>query len=111
MSSLSTPFVTMQGSRSEPVSLQAVEDEVASLASRFDLREVIFESPQAVASVQRLQGRLSRAEVRARWPTAETQATLFGNLYRLFANRLLRLFPHEQLRREALNLATRTVGG
>jgi hypothetical protein len=41
----------------------------------------------------------------------ETQARLFGGLYRLFADRRLVVFPHDQLRREALNLVTKTVGG
>jgi hypothetical protein len=38
-------------------------------------------------------------------------ARLFGGLYQLFANRRLVIFPHEQLRREALALVVKTVGG
>lgn len=103
-------LTTLQGSRNEPVELEVLEQVVAGLTDRFGVREWLFEAPQAVASVQRLQKRLS-ANVEARYPTADTQARLFGTLYQLFANRRLVLFPHEQLRKEALSLVIRTVGG
>jgi hypothetical protein len=61
--------------------------------------------------VQRLQQRLGSHRVISRYPTVETQAKLFGNLYQLFTNHRLIVFPHDQLRREALNLVTRVVGG
>jgi hypothetical protein len=102
---------TLQGTRHEPVELAVVEDLVADLTERFKVRSWIFEAPQAVASVQRLQARLVHAKVAARYPTAETQAKLWGSLYQLFATRRLVLYPHEQLRREALSLVTRTAGG
>ncbi|MHB8689324.1 MAG: hypothetical protein ACYDB4_19385 [Candidatus Dormibacteraceae bacterium] len=104
-------LATLQGSRSNPVELGAVEELVLELSQRFQVSKWIFESPQAVGSVQRLQQRLGVQRVVSRWPTVETQAKLFGNLYQLFANHRLVLFPHEQLRREALNLVTRVVGG
>src|SRR5207302_10551525 len=72
---------------------------------------VVFEAPQSVASVQRLQKRLPQAYVEARYPTTQVQAELFGNLYHLFSARRLRIFKHEQLKREALNLVTKTVAG
>jgi Phage Terminase len=103
-------LATLQGSRNEPVELEVLEQLVTGLTDRFGVREWLFEAPQAVASVQRLQKRLS-ANVEARYPTADTQARLFGTLYQLFANRRLVLFPHEQLRKEALSLVIRTVGG
>lgn len=102
---------TLQGSRTAPVELEAVENLVAELTERFSVRHWIFEAPQAVASVQRLQTRLAKAHVEARYPTAETQARLFGGLYQLFSTHRLAIFPHEQLRREALNLVTKTVAG
>jgi hypothetical protein len=49
--------------------------------------------------------------VTSRYPTVETQAKLFGGLYSLFTGHRLVVFPHEQLRREALNLVTRVIGG
>jgi len=104
-------MATLQGTRHEPVQLEVVEDLVADLTERFKVRHWRFEAPQAVASVQRLQERLEHAKVEARYPTAETQATLWGSLYRLFASKRLVLYPHEQLRREALSLVTRTAGG
>jgi hypothetical protein len=102
---------TLQGSRSEPVELEVLEDLVVDLTAAYHVRAWTFEAPQAVASVQRLQNRLSGASVVARYPTVETQARLFGQLYELFANHKLVLFPHEQLKREAMNLVTRVTGG
>jgi hypothetical protein len=103
---------TLQGSRAEPVELEAVEDLVADLTERFKVRHWVFEAPQAVASVQRLQQRLTgQAEVQARYPTADSQAQLFGTLYQLLSSRRLILFAHEQLRKEALSLVTRVQGG
>lgn len=102
---------TLHGSRSANVELEVVEDLVGELSEQFGVRRWIFEAPQAVASVQRLQRMLRGATVEARYPTSETQAQLFGTLYRLFANHQLVLFPHEQLRKETLNLVTKTVGG
>lgn len=104
-------LATLQGTRNEPVELAAVEDLVAALTERFGVQSWTFESPQAVASVQRLQERLPQAKVTARYPTVETQARLWGTLYRLFATRRLVLYPHEQLRREALSLVIKTSGG
>lgn len=101
---------TFQGSKGQPVELEAVEQEVIRLARRYHLRSVRFESPQAVASSQRLSKRLS-CNVGFRHPTADSQATLWGNAYRLFSNGLITIYPHEQLRREALSLVTRTVSG
>lgn len=103
-------LVTLQGTRNYPVELEAVEDTIADLAERFRLRSVMFEAPQAVASVQRLAKRLS-CKVEARYPTMQTQADLFGNLYRLFANHLLVVYPHDQLRKEALHLVVKNQGG
>jgi hypothetical protein len=102
---------TMQGDRSMPVDLEAVEELVLQLMRQYGCWRVIFEAPQSVASVQRLQKRLPNAFVEARYPTVEVQAQLFGTLYHLFSARRLRIFPHEQLKREALNLVTKTVGG
>jgi hypothetical protein len=102
---------TLQGSRTDPVELAAVEDLVLELTERFHVSRWIFEAPQAVGSVQRLQQRLGSHRVISRYPTVETQAKLFGNLYQLFTNHRLIVFPHDQLRREALNLVTRVVGG
>jgi hypothetical protein len=104
-------LATLQGSRSNPVELSVIEDVVLDLSQRFHISRWIFEAPQAVGSVQRLQQRLGAHRVVSRYPTAETQARLFGGLYQLFANRRLVVFPHEQLKREALNLVTRVVGG
>lgn len=102
---------TLQGSRNEPVQLEAVEDLVTDLTKRFGVKRWTFESPQAVASVQRLQARLRGVEIEARYPTVETQARLFGGLYQLFANRRIVVYAHDQLRKEALSLVTKTVGG
>jgi hypothetical protein len=102
---------TMQGTRDEPVQLAALEDLVVQLTEQFHVRRWIFESPQAIATVQRLQARLGAARVTLRFPTSDTQGRLWGGLYRLFSNRKLVIYKHEQLRREALNLVTKTVGG
>jgi hypothetical protein len=102
---------TMQGSHSMPVDLEAVEELVAQLMRQYGCWRVVFEAPQAVSPAQRLQKQFPRAHVEARWPTAQVQAKLFGNLYHLFSARRLRIFPHEQLRKEALNLVTKTVAG
>jgi len=102
---------TLQGSRNEPVELEVLEELVVELTLRYHVARWIFEAPQAVASVQRLQKTLGTSRVTARYPTAETQAKLFGSLYMLFSNRRLVLFPHERLRQEALSLVIKTSGG
>jgi hypothetical protein len=101
---------TLQGTRNEPVELAVLEELVTELTRTLNVRRWVFESPQAVASVQRLAAKLP-AQVEARWPTVETQARIWGGLYQRFANRRITLYPHAQLRREALNLVTRTQGG
>lgn len=102
---------TMQGSHALPVDLEAVEDLVTQLMVQYNCWRVVFEAPQSVASAQRLQKRFPQAHIEARWPTAQVQAKLFGNLYHLFSSGRLRLFQHHQLKREALNLVTKTVAG
>jgi hypothetical protein len=102
---------TLQGSRSAPVELEVLEDLVAELTLRFNVRQWVFEAPQAVASVQRLQRRLTGVRVEVRYPTSESMARTFGTLYQLFNDRRLVLYAHDQLKREALNLVTRVVGG
>jgi hypothetical protein len=104
-------LATLQGSRTNPVELGAVEDIVIDLTQRFHVSKWVFEAPQAVGSVQRLQLRLGVHRVVSRYPTVETQAKLFGTLYQLFSNHRLTLFPHAALKREALNLVTRVIGG
>lgn len=102
---------TLQGSKNRPVELATLEALVIDLTQRFKVRRWVFEAPQAVASVQRLQTVLPRVRVESRYPTAETQAKLWGALYQLLANERLVLFAHERLRREVLNLHLKTVGG
>jgi hypothetical protein len=101
---------TFQGSKGNPVDIEAVEEETVRLTSAFNVKHWRWESPQAVSSVQRLQNRLP-VTVEARYPTANTQAELWGNLYRLFSNGQLTIYGHEQMRKEALSLHVRTVGG
>jgi hypothetical protein len=104
-------LATIQGSRVQNVDFEAVEDLVADLTGLFKVRRWVFESPQAVASAQRLQRRLPGLSIEVRWPTADSTGRAFGTLYRLIANRQLVLYPHEQLRKEALSLVTKTSGG
>jgi len=103
-------LATLRGTRTMPVELEVVEEIVTELTRSFGVGEWIFEAPQAAASVQRLEKSLP-VPVTIRYPTVETQARLFGGLYQLFSTHRLRLFPHEELRREALNLVTREVNG
>lgn len=60
--------------------LETLESLVIDLTKRFHVSRWVFEAPQAVASVQRLQKRLHGSTVEARYPTVETQARLFGGL-------------------------------
>ena len=102
---------TLQGTKDEPVQLEVLEDLVVELTKRFHVRHWRFESPQAVASVQRLQNRIPAATVEARYPTADSMAQVFGTLYRAFSTEQLTIYPHEQLRKEALNLFVKQIGG
>ncbi len=102
---------TLRGTRSAPVELEAVEDLVAELTERLGVVRWTFETWQGAGSVQRLRRRLPGVAVEERFPTADSQAQLFGGLYSLFADRRLVLFPHAELRRETLNLITTTTGG
>ncbi len=102
---------TLQGSHSMPVDIETLEELVAALMAQYNCWRIVFEAPQAVASAQRLQKRFPQGSVVARFPSTEVQAGLFGNLYHLFSTRRLRIFKHEQLKKEALNLVTKTVAG
>jgi hypothetical protein len=103
---------TIQGTRAEPVDIPAMEDLLCDLTDRYHVRHWMLEAPQAVGSAQRLQKRLEgRCKVEFRFPTQNTQAELYGGLYRLFSTGKLVLYPHEQLRREALALVIKNVGG
>ncbi len=104
-------LATIQGSHAHNVDFDAIEDMVADLTTLFKIRRWVFESPQAVASVQRLQRRLPGVSIEVRWPTSDSQGRIFGTLYRLFANHQLVIYPHERLRKEALSLVTKTSGG
>ena len=102
---------TLQGTRNEPVDLGALEELVCEMTRDYECFDWVFESPRTVASVQRLQSLLPRATVEARYPTADTQARLWGGLYQLFSNKRIVLSLNEQLKKEALSLHTRNQGG
>jgi len=104
-------MVTLQGTATNEVLFTAIEETVLDLSRSFNVRHWLFESWQAVATTQRLQERLGANRVSHRPPTGPTQGNLWGVFYRLFANHLVTLFPHERLRKETLNLVAKESGG
>jgi len=103
---------TIQPTPGAGLVLADVDDLVVALTEQFPgVRAVTFEAPQAMASVQSLSKRLPGIPVNALHPSSVSQADLWGNFFMLFQTYRLVTYPHDQLRKEALNLQTKVVGG
>lgn len=102
---------TLRGTKVAPVQLDAVEDLCAELTTTYRVRHWTFETWQGAASVQALRRRLPGVQIDEYFPTATSQATLFGSLYQLISTRRIIVYPHPELRQESLHLVTKTVGG
>jgi hypothetical protein len=94
---------TFQGSKHEPVRLQAVEDRIVADADAFPLVTIRIESWQGLSAVQALQRR--ELPVSLFTPTSKTNAEEWPVLAQLLSTRTLVLPPHARLREELLNLA------
>jgi hypothetical protein len=104
-------LITRRGSPSDPVQIAAIDELIVDLTKRFPVRAVTIEAWQGIGSQQSLQARLPGIKVTASWPGAASQAAQWGNLLTLIRNHRLVVFPHEELRNEALHLVTKVVAG
>jgi hypothetical protein len=93
---------TFQGSKHEPVRLQAVEDRIVVLAREFRLTKIRIESWQGLSAVQALQ-RLA-LPVTLFTPTNKSNSEEWPVLAQLLSTRRLVLPAHARLRDELLNL-------
>jgi hypothetical protein len=92
---------TWQGSRSDPVSIAEVEEELLSLAGRFQLRRVAMDPWQLQSSLQRLGQTLPVSEFIF---SAESVRRLSEALFNLIQTTRLRLYHDEELEKEFLAL-------
>jgi hypothetical protein len=94
---------TFQGSRQEPVILQAVERTIADLARAFKpMTTIRIESWQGLSAVQSLQRLGLPVEIFT--PTAKAHCEEWPVLAQLLSTRRLVLYPHARLREELLGL-------
>lgn len=96
-------LVTFQGSREEPVQLEAVEAEVRDLATRFRTRTIIIETWQGAGLAQRLER--AGYDVTLFAPTPRPLSEQWSALRQLLASRRLVLPVHPRLREELLGLS------
>jgi hypothetical protein len=93
---------TFQGSREQPVQLDAVESALQDLSERFTVDQWRIESWQGVAAVQSLQRAGLPVELFA--PTAAAHASEWPILAQRLSSRTIALPRHERLRDELLGL-------
>jgi len=92
----------IRGSRSEPVSLPAVQQHLEDLVSKFGIHEIHIEAPQGVGMAQGLMLKGIQAEVI--YPTSKSNSERWGSLYTGLKNGQLRLPKDRILRRQLLTL-------
>jgi len=93
---------TYQGSKKNPVLISDVEQDILWANKNFDIKKNIFDVWQMMSSSQRLMR--SGIKIEEFTFTSSTIQKLSQNLYFLFHNGLIRIFPHKMLEEELLNL-------
>lgn len=93
---------TYQGSKSHPVNIVDVEQDIIWAHNNFNVKKAIFDPWQLKGSAQKLMRMGVRVEEFNF--TSNSIQKLSQNLYYLFHNGLIRVFPHEKLEDELLNL-------
>ena len=92
----------IRGSRSEPVSLPAVQQHLEDLVGKFGIHEIHIEAPQGLGMAQGLMLKGIQAEVI--YPTAKSNSERWGSLYTGLKNGGIRLPKDRILRRQLLTL-------
>ncbi|MDG0868004.1 hypothetical protein GKO46_13120 [SAR202 cluster bacterium JH702] len=90
-----------EGNQAQPVSIEAVEDELLAVSRRFRLRKMFFDPWQLQASMQRLRRKLPVTEFRF---TAESVRRLSEALYTAISTGRMRFYPDKELESELLAL-------
>lgn len=98
-------LITLRGSRTAPVPLEAVERAIADLAGRFRLRAIVADQWQMHGSIERLRQRRIFVEPIAFGPAYLN--TITTTLLTLARSGRLRCFPHDDLRAQLESVIVR----
>jgi hypothetical protein len=93
---------TYQGNKNNPVLISDIESDIIWANNNFNIRKNIFDIWQMKSSAQRLQKNGIRVEEFTF--TSSTIQKLSQNLYYVFHNGLIRIFPYKPLEDELLSL-------
>lgn len=93
---------TYQGSKKNPVLISDIENDIIWANNNFNIKKNIFDIWQMKSSAQRLQKNGIRVEEFTF--TSSTIQKLSQNLYYIFHNNLIRIFPYKLLEDELLSL-------
>ena len=93
---------TYQGNKNNPVLISDIESDIIWANNNFNIRKNIFDIWQMKSSAQRLQKNGIRVEEFTF--TSSTIQKLSQNLYYIFHNGLIRIFPYKLLEEELLSL-------
>jgi phage terminase large subunit-like protein len=92
---------TYKGTKNNPVLISDVERDIIQANEKFNIIRNIFDPWQMKGSAERMRGRIKLEEFNF---TGSSIQKLSQNLFYLFHNRLIRIYPHEELEEELLNL-------
>ena len=93
---------TYQGNKNNPVLISDIENDIIWANNNFNIRKNIFDIWQMKSSAQRLQK--NGIKVEEFTFTSSTIQKLSQNLYYIFHNGLIRIFPYKLLEEELLSL-------
>ena len=92
---------TYQGSKKNPVIISDIEEDIIWANDNFNVQKNIFDPWQMKSTAQRMRSQVKIEEFTF---TTSTIQKLSQNLYYLFHNGLIRIFPHNLLEEELLNI-------
>lgn len=92
---------TYQGTKQQPVLIADVENDILWANRQFNITKNIFDPWQMKGTAQKLKGTIRVEEFTF---TSSSIQKLSQNLYYLFHNNLIRIFPHNLLEEELLSL-------
>lgn len=92
---------TYKGSKSSPVLIGDVEKDIVLANENFHIVRNVFDPWQLKGTAEKLKGRIKIEEFTF---TSNSIQKLSQNLFYLFHNGLIRIFPHKDLEEELLNL-------
>ncbi len=92
---------TYQGSKKSPVLISDVEEDILWANHNFSIAKNVFDPWQMKGTAQRLSGKICVEEFTF---TSNSIQKLSQNLYYLFHNGLIKIFPHQALEDELLSI-------